>query len=596
MAVDMRTELENIEQKYKGRSEMMLGKNVLTLANRLNSSRALMWSSQTDQITVLENPEFPRVFTGFENLVGKYSSAYHEADSDKQVVAKIRKFSESDDHVYLLVIYDKKKHYYDVIERVPGERLTETYGYKFNNECIDSIKEDDTINKGDVLFKSTSFDENMNYCYGVNANTIYITDDRVIEDPVAITESFAAKLVSIEYDVLKISLNDNDLLLNLYGDNTTYKCFPEIGEEVVDSMVAVKRRINYAEALFSLQNMKKILNSDIPYYAPHALQGTIVDINVYSNKQIEDIPNNPFNRQLINYLQMEQDYSEKIVEVLGDIMESGAEYSDDLSEIFIRAKRRLDPDRKWQDQNKKVFNNMVLYLTVEKRIPVVVGSKLCGRFGDKGVISSIVPDDEMPILETGERADMRCSIIGVGARLNGGQLIEVELNFLANRIIDIIRDLPNIEDKKAILFRFLRIACNNKGNAYAELVETQVNAMNLMEQVELFESLEKTYDLKILQPPMENISIEQIGEIYDTFNLKPMKAYVEKFGRLVPILRDVVIGQKYIVKLKHHPKSKMSARSTGFINSKDLPTKSSSSKQNQSVYSNTALNHLGHVA
>lgn len=589
MAGDIRIDLENIEAKYKGRSELMCGKNILTLANKLNSSRALMWGSQTDQITVLENPETPRMPTGHENLVGKYSSAYYKADNDKQVVAKISKFGDNDNHIYILVIYDKKKHFYDIIERVPGEKLTETYGYKYNNEVIDSLKEDDVINKGEVLFKSTSFDENMNYGYGINANTLYITDDRVIEDPIAISYSLRDKLVSIEYDVIKISLNDNDLLLNLYGDNTTYKCFSDIGEQVVDSMVAVKRRINYAEALFSLQNMKKILSSDIAYYAPHDIQGTMVDISIYCNKQLDEIPNNPFNQQLIKYLKLEEDYNQQIVEVLGNIMESGAKYSDNLSEIYIRAKRRLDPERKWQDHNKKVFNNMVMYLTIEKRVPVVVGSKLCGRFGDKGVISSIVPDDEMPILETGERCEMRCSIIGVGARLNGGQLIEVELSFLGNRVIDKMRAVKGNDNKKKILLRFLEIACDNPGNNYKNIVEAEINAMNPMEQASLFEYLEETYDVKVLQPPMENISIEQIGRIYDEFNIKPMRAYVEKFGRLVPILRPVVMGQKYIVKLKHHPKSKMSARSTGFINSKDLPTKSASSKQNQAVYSNTAL-------
>lgn len=584
---DFRTELNEISEKYQGQTEKLLGKNMLTLANMLNSSRALMWSSQTDQITNLEHPETPRIFTGHENLVGKYSSAYYEAKGDKKVIAKINKFKGlNKDFVYIIVVYDMKKKMYDIIERVPGERKTETYGYKFNNDGIDKLNPGDIINKGDVLYKSTSFDENMNYGYGINATTLFITDHNVIEDPVVISRSFANKLKSIEYDEIKISVNDNDLFLNSYGDNYSYKCFPDIGEKVKDSVVAVKRRINYAESLYSLKNMNKPLLSDTMYYAPYAEEDTIVDIDIYCNKPIEDIPDYPFNQQLIKYINMSKAYHEEMVQVLGEIVESGEKYSDDLGEAYIRAKKILEPDRKWQDHNKRVFNNMVVSITVEKKIPVDVGSKLCGRFGDKGVISAILDDDQMPILETGQRVDMIASIIGVGARLNGGQLVEVELNFVADRVIDIIRATPDLSEKTRILYRFLQLACTND---YPDLVLNSINEMSLSEMSEFFEYIEDTYDLHIHQPPMDNITIEMISDIYKEFNIKPVKAYVERFGRMVPILRPVVAGKKYIVKLKHHPKTKTSVRSTGFINSKDLPTKSASSKENKALFSNTAL-------
>lgn len=585
---DFRTELNEISEKYSGNTEKLLGKNILTLANMLNSSRALMWSSQTDQITNLENPESPRIFTGHERLVGKYSSAYYETKDNIEIVAKINKFKNvKDDYVYILVTYDKKKKMYDIIERVPGERKTETYGYKFNNSFIDSLKPGDDVDKHSVLYKSTSFDDNMNYRYGVNATTLFITDHNVIEDPILVSKSFAKKLISIEYDEIKMSVNDNDLFLNYYGDINHYKCFPDVGEKVKDSIVGIKRRINYAESLYSLKNMSKVLNSDTIYYAPYAIEDTIVDIDIYCNKAIEDIPNHPFNQQLIKYIKMQEEYHEEIVEVLGEIIESGAKYSDNLGEIYIRSKRILEPDRKWQDHNKRVFNNMVINVTVEKRIPVDVGSKLCGRFGDKGVTSKIVDDDQMPILETGQRVDIVCSIIGVGARLNGGQLIEVELNFLADRVIDIIREIPDIEEKKKVLYRFLQLACPTTN--YADLTLDTLNEMSLMEVSSFFDNMEETYDLHILQPPMDNISVEQIGLIYKEFNIKPIKAYVERFGRMIPILKPIVAGKKYIVKLKHHPKTKTSVRSTGFINSKDLPTKSASSKENKALFSNTAL-------
>lgn len=584
--LNFKADLENLDKKYMGKDDI-LGKGLLTLSNKLNSSRSLMWGSQTDQIVPLEKTEIPLVHTNYEYIVGKYSSAYYKAEDEFDVVAKITKFPSAPNAIYELIVFNKRTRMYDVIYRVPGERLTETYGYKYVNDNIDSIQEGDTIDKDDILYRSTSFNEDMMYGYGINVETLYTTDPMTIEDAIVISESTSSRLTSIEYDVIRISLNDNDLLINLYGDKDNYKAIPDIGEEVKDSTLAVKRRIIYSQSLFDLkeENMRKVLSTDTPYYVPFA-EEKVVDISVYCNKPIEELKDTTYNKQIHEYLKNEMKYYQEIVDILKPIVEEGkGAYTDDLAELYSRARRILDPETKWKDSDNRVFNNIILEVMVEKRIPVVVGSKICGRFGDKGIISEIRPDEAMPISKYGTRCGMICNILGVGNRLNPGQFVEIELNFQASCIQRYMKESTSRDLKEFYLFEFIGMV--NKD--YAERLMTWYKELS-NDQKELFLEDCENNAIFIHQPPLYgNVTMEQLEAIYDRFNIKPITMYIEKFGRMIKIMQPMIMGKKYIVKLKHHPKSKFSSRSTGYINSKDQPTKTSSTKQNKSIVAGTPI-------
>lgn len=426
MSRDMRKELEEIDKKYIN-NDYMLGKNLLTFPNRLNSSRGLMFGSMLDQVVVLDKPEIPLIHTNYEYIVGKYSSAYYKTEGDLEIIKRINKFPNSPDSIYVLLVYNKTDKIYDVIIKKPGERLTETYGYRYNTDVLDNLEEKQTVKKDTVLYKSTSFDDDMMYRYGVNATALYTTDPMTIEDALVISTDLAKRLESIEYDVIRISKNDNDIFINQYGDSNHYKSFPDIGEEVKDSIIAVKRRISYAQAPFELkeENMTKILSTDEPFYVPFA-KDKIVDIRIYCNKPLDEIKDSPVDSQINSYLRNEMEYYETIKNTLEPIIQN-ERYSDDLADLYSRVTRILDPEVKWKDNTKsKVFNNMIIEFLVEKRISVCVGQKLCGRYGDKGVISEIRPTEEMPILETGERVHMICNVLGVVNRLK--DLVYVKLS------------------------------------------------------------------------------------------------------------------------------------------------------------------------
>ena len=382
---DLKRDIEKINKKYAN-SEKILSKELLTVwADKINSSRANMAGSEHDQIVNLENPDVPGVNTNFENLVGMYSSSYVKAEDDFEVLDKIVKYPWSKESVYTLVVRNKRTKKYNAIVKKFGEELTETYGFKYNTEKMDSYEVGDKIKKGDILYRSTSYDKYMNYRLGKEAKTIYTNDPKSIEDGIILSDIFAHNSNHIEYDRVYISQNDNDIFLNWYGNKNTYKAFPDIGENIKNSTLAVLRRIDYSRIFYDLkdENMRKQLSSDNPFYLPFS-NDKIIDINIYCNKDsIDEIPDTPYNEQILKYLRAQEEYYKKIVEVLEPIVEKKS-YEDNLANLYSRAIKIIDPEYKWSDQNKKVFGNIKIEFLVEKVVDCCVGSKWCGRFGDKG--------------------------------------------------------------------------------------------------------------------------------------------------------------------------------------------------------------------
>lgn len=127
--------------------------------------RSTMFTSHLKQFLTLLNPEYPYLFTNNENIVGKHSGGYKKAKHKLKVYRKIAKFDNIVDNprVYKLFVYDMETRTFDVIERKVCEDLTENFGFDYINDVIDSFEENDIIYKDTVMYRSTSYDDDMNY-------------------------------------------------------------------------------------------------------------------------------------------------------------------------------------------------------------------------------------------------------------------------------------------------------------------------------------------------------------------------------------------------------------------------------------------------
>ena len=220
--IHLKQKLEELDEKYGG-DEMyrIFGPSSLTWST-IDSSRAYMWNQHIKQSLTLISPEVPHLQTGFENSFGKYNKhSYKKLEGTWEVKKIIPKFNFPDEmmkdpniqkiQIFTMVLYNKKTDTYDIIEKPIAEDLTEKFGYLYNTSFMESLSEGDKITD-EVLYKSTAYDDHMNYRYGKNARVFYSTSTDTIEDAVVIRKGWADSVKSVEVDTIQVSINDNDML------------------------------------------------------------------------------------------------------------------------------------------------------------------------------------------------------------------------------------------------------------------------------------------------------------------------------------------------------------------------------------------------
>lgn len=585
--LDLKQRLLEKEKEYNF-SDEIFGMSSLTNTGYVSSARAIMFTSQLRQFVNLREPEFPKVFTNYENLVGENSTGYFKAKSDLEVVDIVPRFKdgEHDKHMYTLFYYDKKKDRYGLINKQLVEDLTEKFGYMYDNTVMDGKEVGDIIHSGETLYSTPSYDEDMNYGYGKNVRVMYTIENYTIEDAIVVSRSFAESMKSKEIETVTVSLNDNDILCNIYGDSSEYKCFPDIGECVKDQIVCAKRRIHNSQVLFDLKksNLRKInINSDKLFYN----SGKLIDIIIYSNKTLDELEDNVFNRQIIKYLKMQTEYYEGIYRACKKIIKSGSKYSNDISFMYKKACDVLDDECAWREENHSAFSHMVIKFQFERDSMVSIGSKLSGRYGNKGVTSVIWEDEDMPYLENGERVDCILNALGVVNRLNPAQSYETSINFICNSIRDKLKTIKKMKDKEALLFdiigRFNSEECEKLKEYYYELSE--------IGKQEFFDDIDDE-GIFIHNPPLweKEPMFNKLRKLYADYPwIKPVDVYVNRFGRKIKILKPMIIGELYMMKLKQNSKKGFSARSTGALSKRGVPEKSYKSKAHQDLYSTTPI-------
>lgn len=405
MAIDvhLKQSLEELDEKYGGDELYRIFGPTSLSWNTTDSSRMYMFTSHLKQTLTLLNPDVPRLATGMENSVGKYNNAYKKLEGTWEVREIIPKFSfdgkDPNDpslkriQIFMLVLYNRKTNTYDMIEKPVAESLTEKFGFVYNTKFMESLRVGDRITD-QVLYKSTSYDNNMAYRYGKNARVFFSTSTDTIEDAIVIRKGWADDVKSVEIDEVQVPINDNDVLLNIYGDREHYLAFPEVGEEVKDSLICATRRINRAHLLYDFQasNMQEVMDTDTDYYVgKHSI---VYDINVYYNGD-DEFPQTLFYQQLYRYYQDNCRYAEAVLAACNRIKEesksSGCSYGQNVSYYRSIYLHWNDPEYKWANKDRS-FGNIILELKVKSIVGLDLGSKMSGRFGNKGVISRVVDD------------------------------------------------------------------------------------------------------------------------------------------------------------------------------------------------------------
>jgi DNA-directed RNA polymerase beta subunit len=574
-------------------------------ANNSDTQRINMFANHLNQWVHLVNPEFPKVFTNFENQVGEYSVAYKKARDDFEVIAKIRK----NDYNYSLIVQYRRSKLYDVIHFKTAVNITEDYGYALH-DCIPDVQPGTVVREEDYVYKSSNYDNDGNFAYGTNLKAVFLPyKNLTYEDGIVIGETAAKKLTAYKVEQTMFSVNSNDILLNIYGDSVVYKSFPKIGDEVSEKMLAVIRRRDHSKVLYDFQadrlNDPDNKDDTIIYTGG----GKIVDIDIFSNRSIEDMERHPNEfqsevlavyRDIHAYYKKMAEELEKIIPVrelteaeqkqelkeMGHVIkhplpkaDNKNKYTDEVSYMWKASHEFIDPKVQWRHEGKS-FDNLKIRFTILKEHPLTIGAKLTGRYGNKGTIAMIVPDEEMPVTEDGIRADVCLNPLGILNRLNIAQIQEQYINFMASNVLKKMGTATTLQEQADEFFDFVKAINKEQYEFLVGEYETMTSGAKKTE----FISSVLGEGIYIHQPPFfNNTTMEQFEKL---FKSKPHLVEKHKF---VNIEKPMVMGDMYFIRLKHESSNKASARSTALNNIKYLPSKSTLKKEKKIIISQTPI-------
>ncbi|MEL7539220.1 MAG: DNA-directed RNA polymerase subunit beta [Pseudomonadota bacterium] len=244
--------------------------------------------------------------------------------------------------------------------------------------------------------------------------------------------------------------------------------------------------------------------------------------------------------------------------------------SDDANVVLEQAAERLKSqreefDRRFEEKKVKitagddlapgVLKMVKVYLAVKRRIQP--GDKMAGRHGNKGVISTIVPVEDMPYLENGTPVDIVLNPLGVPSRMNIGQVLETHLGWAAKGLGNKISEMLRAQEATTKIRGFIEEVYNTTGGR-----SEQIDEFSDGEVLELAGNL--AGGVPMATPVFDGATEAEIKNLLRLADLSDTGQSTLYDGRTgEKFIRDVTVGYMYMLKLNHLVDDKMHARSTG---------------------------------
>lgn len=345
---------------------------------------------------------------------------------------------------------------------------------------------------------------------------------------------------------------------------------------------------------------------DTSLRVPSGMDGTVIDVQVFTRdgvkkderaRQIEEAEIEQVRKDLNDQLRIiEKDFYQRAEQmVLGKVADIGPgglkrgaavtrEYLDSIKpaqwlEIRLQdedvnlqieaiaeqiALQREEIAKRLEEKRRKitmgddlapgVLKMVKVYLAVKRRIQP--GDKMAGRHGNKGVISRIVPVEDIPYLEDGTPVDIVLNPLGVPSRMNVGQVLETHLGWAAKGVGLKIGRMLEAKAKLEELRSFLTQVYNVSGR------QEDIGSLTDAEVVELAGNLKG--GVPMATPVFDGATEEDIKAMLRLADLPTSGQATLYDGRTGDVFdRSVTVGYMYMLKLNHLVDDKMHARSTG---------------------------------
>ncbi|OCX59696.1 DNA-directed RNA polymerase subunit beta [Thioclava sp. SK-1] len=250
-------------------------------------------------------------------------------------------------------------------------------------------------------------------------------------------------------------------------------------------------------------------------------------------------------------LALEDEADAKEVEALNDQFEAQKRALD------LRFEDKVEKVRQGDDLPPGVMKMVKVFVAVKRKLQA--GDKMAGRHGNKGVVSKVVPAEDMPFLADGTPVDLVLNPLGVPSRMNVGQILETHMGWAARglglRIDEALQDYRRTGDMTPV-----REAMRH---GYGD--ETYEEAFSDMEDERFLESADAVrMGVPIATPVFDGAKEEDIDDALRRAGFDTSGQSVVFDGRTgEQFARKVTVGVKYFLKLHHLVDDKMHARSTG---------------------------------
>ncbi|WP_435091050.1 DNA-directed RNA polymerase subunit beta [Candidatus Pelagibacter bacterium nBUS_30] len=588
-----------------------------------DANRALMGSNMMRQAVPLLKPESPLVGTGIESdvaldsgvtIVAKRDGSVDKIDG-KRIVIKVTEetdFSKSGVDIYNLQKF-KRSNQNTCINQKPLVRV----GDKVKSGDI--IADGPSTKLGELaLGKNVTVAfmpwQGYNFEDSILISERCVTDDVFTSVHIVEYEIMARDTKLGEEDITRDIPNVNEeALKNLDESGVVY-----IGAEVNAGDILVGKVTPKGDSasgpeeklLRSIFGEKAIDVTDTSLRMSRGSSGTVVDVRVFNRHGIEkDERSITIERAEIEEVQQDKIVEEEILErsikqrasqflsgssltkKVKDLSEGTKldfETIDNLSinDVFKITvgnvndeatlaqlkdqynKAKQDITDRFEDKVLKIRSGDDLLPSVMKMVKVFVaikrrlrpGDKMSGRHGNKGVVSKIVPVEDMPYREDGRPVDIVLNPLGVPSRMNVGQILETHLGWACKEFGEEVKRLVNENNKK--IEKTDKISKFLKSVYGEEIFDDKVEKLSKPEFKDLVETLQD--GIAISTPVFDGAKEKNVTEMLELAKLPGSgQTYLwdgrtgEKFDR------PVTVGIIYMLKLHHLVEDKIHARSTG---------------------------------
>ncbi|WP_259289745.1 DNA-directed RNA polymerase subunit beta [Candidatus Nasuia deltocephalinicola] len=592
-----------------------------------DSNRALMAANMLKQALPLMFPERPYISTSLEYLVAKNSGDLIISKDKGLICYQDSKFIILKNYLNYNDFYSYSYDMYFLIKYFSSNQKTNKsqrfIKFENSNVCTGEILADGSS----TADGHTSLGKNVVVALmaweGFN-----FEDSVIVSEKVVIDEKFTSlEFTQIDINILNISSNEFETLTSemakkSYGENNLDSFFIiKKGSKVYGGDILV------GKTLYKKKNLKELDNnmlfysilldndcntSDTSFYLPNTFShGVVNSVEVYfsdsnfSNnfdkklfkKQWSGVFCNKkkkfiflkkkIKKMVINFLINKKyffsknkikiftlkDLKKKNIKDILNLKLVNFKYYKIFKKIIKKIKFFLKINKFIiKEVKKKFFKELLPDISKTIRIIIIskkklqVGDKMSGRYGNKGVISKILPVSEMPYIYNGKIVDVILNPLGVPSRMNIGQLLEIHLGFaslcLGWKVFDMLYKNNSILNIKNLLKKIYK----NKSEI------NYINSLNYNQIINLINYLKEGFYFSV--KPFSLFKENDLNHLLDTIfsnnflydlgvseNKKQICLYDGRDGK--KFQNKITIGYMYLFKLNHLSEDKMHARSVG---------------------------------